>query len=214
MQSTSSTQTLLIDGQAYQVHVLQDNGEVLYRAVDIGRIVRLTNIRGNLKHYNSGERVDRTSACTWTMPDGLTRTAQRKMTFLTRDGVRRIICNARNPQAHSLAEHFGVAIHDNHYTAVETSLVSFLQSALHGIDMVQQHSCCGYRIDLYFPAHKVAVECDERYHQTAAQADADAAREAQLTTALGCRFVRLHPQTVGFSMAEALNQVLRALNVL
>lgn len=49
-----------------------------------------------------------------------------------------------------------------------------------------------YYIDLYFPAQRVAVECDERGH-TGYDQDAERLREQRLRATLDCQFVRYDP---------------------
>ena len=43
--------------------------------------------------------------------------------------------------------------------------LSHVQEAFKGEEMIEQYHVDGYRIDLYFPEYKLAIECDEFGHR-------------------------------------------------
>lgn len=61
-----------------------------------------------------------------------------------------------------------------------------------GYTIIRQFPVFGgkYRIDWYIPELRLAVEFDEAHHVVPANAAADAARQAEIETALNCRFLR------------------------
>lgn len=68
-----------------------------------------------------------------------------------------------------------------------------------------------YKIDLYFPVNKVAVECDENGH-----ADRDAAaekeREEAIVAELNCVFVRFNPDDPDFCLFGTIDTIVCQLN--
>lgn len=75
------------------------------------------------------------------------------------------------------------------------------------LDPVKQFCCGQYRIDLYFPTHKVAVECDEHGHN-AYSLEAEIARQEFLEHQLGCKFVRYNPHSTDFDIHQLMAKLL------
>jgi len=74
----------------------------------------------------------------------------------------------------------------------EDHWISRIKKATHRFSSETQFSVGTYRIDLYFPSERLAVECDEHNH-AAYRSDAEAKREAFLESTLNCRFYRFNP---------------------
>ena len=111
------------------------------------------------------------------------------MSFLTCDGVKRLIAHSRSLFAPDLGEAFGLQVHNNQWVSVEVETISFLSAAFAGMNMIHQFVCGSYRIDLYFPDAKLAVECDEANAHGPQKVSQDAARQSFLELALQCKFV-------------------------
>ena len=90
---------------------------------------------------------------------------------------------------------------------IEQEIVPQLQTAFGHYPSVQQFSVGSYRIDLYFPAQKVAVECDEHSHAGYDQT-AEAARQQFVQDQLGCSFVRFDPHDKCFCLMKLINQIM------
>jgi len=69
-----------------------------------------------------------------------------------------------------------------------------------------------YRIDLYFPAERVAVECDEYGHRDRCPVQ-EATREQFIAARLGCRFVRFNPDAPAFCVFDTIREIMQALDV-
>lgn len=61
----------------------------------------------------------------------------------------------------------------------------------------------GYFIDLYFPAERIAIECDEHGHQRYSQEN-EHVRQAHIECALNCKFIRFNPDAPDFDLAVLL----------
>ena len=90
---------------------------------------------------------------------------------------------------------------------VEEETLAPIVTVFASLNPVKQFCCGQYRIDLYFPAQKVAVECDEHGH-TAYSLEAEIARQKFLECQLGCQFVRYDPHSVNFDIYQLIARLL------
>ena len=83
--------------------------------------------------------------------------------FLHIDLALKIIMDCRTDESCSLKKNLGFNLHDVINTKEKTVLRS-TKDAFEGEDMQSQYTVIGYRIDLYFHKHKLAIEVDELGH--------------------------------------------------
>ena len=134
-----------------------------------------------------------------------------EMTFLTLDACKAIICKSRSTRSIELASAFGIPMLQKNIP-IETETLSFIMRVFKGKNMVCQYYVEPYRIDLYFPDSKLAIECDEKdSHSSIKQIQSDAARQKYIEKVLDCRFVRYMPHNFDFSMADLINNIICAL---
>ena len=80
--------------------------------------------------------------------------------FLHSDLALKKIMDCRTDESCNLKRNLGFRLHDKINTKEQTVLKS-IKDAFGGEDMQTQHSVLGWRIDLYFHKHKLAIEVDE-----------------------------------------------------
>jgi hypothetical protein len=85
--------------------------------------------------------------------------------------------------------------------------IDFLSRAIPSMSIKEFH-CAGYRIDLWFPKLRIAVECDEHKHE-GYDSDSERIRTYDIKEKLGCTFFRYDPYAEGFDVANMINQFLR-----
>ena len=83
--------------------------------------------------------------------------------FLRSDLALKVIMDCRTDESCNLKRNLGFRLHDVINTKEQTVLKS-IKDAFEGEDMQTQYSVLGYRIDLYFHKHKLAIEVDELGH--------------------------------------------------
>ena len=83
--------------------------------------------------------------------------------FLRIDLALKIIMDCRTDESCSLKRNLGFNLHDVINTKEQTVLRS-IKDAFEGEDMQTQYTVIGYKIDLYFHKHKLAIEVDELGH--------------------------------------------------
>ena len=63
-----------------------------------------------------------------------------------------------------------------------------------------------YRIDLYFPEHKLAIECDEHDHKDR-DINYEIKRQRFIEDQLNCKFIRYNPDAKDFTIESVLNRI-------
>ena len=91
----------------------------------------------------------------------------------------------------NLKKNLGFRLHDVINTKEQTVLKS-IKHAFEGEDMKTQYSALGYRIDLYFHKHKLAIEVDELGHADRNLSN-EIERQKVLEKELHCGFIRINP---------------------
>ena len=74
--------------------------------------------------------------------------------------------------------------------------------------MQTQYSVLGYRIDLYFHKHKLAIEVDELVHSDRYLSN-EIERQKTLEKELGCMFIRINPGAKNFNIFKEINKIHR-----
>ena len=92
----------------------------------------------------------------------------------------------------------GSRLHNVIYTKEQTVLES-IKNAFEGEDMQTQYSVLGYRIDLYFHKHKLAIEVDELGHADRNFSN-ETERQKALEKKLDCMFIRINPDEENFNI--------------
>ena len=83
--------------------------------------------------------------------------------FLRSDLALKVIMGCRTDESCNLKRNLGFRLHDLINTKEQTVLTS-IKDAFKGEDIQIQYSVLGYRTDLYFHNHKLAIEIDELGH--------------------------------------------------
>ena len=76
--------------------------------------------------------------------------------------------------------------------SIEQSVISKTTKLFSNEKILLQHSALGYRIDLYFPKHKLAIEVDKKGH-TDRDKRKENEREKKIKEKLDCKFIRINP---------------------
>lgn len=85
-----------------------------------------------------------------------------------------------------------------------------VKRALSQFPCVPQFQVGKYRLDLYFPNEKVAVECDE-YNHIGYNQTKEKERHDTITARLGCTWIRYDPYDRDFNIFGLINQILCSL---
>ena len=81
---------------------------------------------------------------------------------------------------------------DNVTNTKKQTVINSIKDAFEWEDMQTQYSILGYRIDLYFHKHKLAIEVDELGHADRNLSN-EIERQKALEKELDCVFIRINP---------------------
>ena len=89
-----------------------------------------------------------------------------KFMYTREDIIMNIImrCRVSTPEAIEFRSKLGFKQHDIILNK-EQSVISKIKKLFSNGKILLQHSALGYKIDLYFPEHKLAIEVDEKGHR-------------------------------------------------
>ena len=133
---------------------------------------------------------------------------QKDTIFLTCEGVKHLLVKSKKTKSVELAKELGIAILDNKYLSKETETLSYILTAFKGQEMKEQYTVDGYIIDLYFPIHKLAIECDEFGHKDR-DIGYEVTRQKYIETKLGCTFIRYNPDAKDFDIFIVINSIMK-----
>ena len=122
-----------------------------------------------------------------------------------------VITNKYDPvykkQRYELVDKLGFRLHDVINTKEQTVLKS-IKDAFEGEDMQTQYSVLGYRIDLYFHKHKLAIEVDELGHADRNLSN-EIERQKALEKELDCVFIGINPEGKNFTFFKGIDKIHR-----
>lgn len=186
------------------------NGEVYY-ASDIGSAAGIRCVRTAIKNYSNEEKVTSNNKLfkdiiTYRNYKNFTR-RDNSVILLTRRGVEKLLCFSRSPNASDLAKFLNITVY-NRFTPIETETIKNITTAFQNYPHELQYKPIGtnYRIDLYFPNHKLAIECDECNHN-GRDPDYENNRQTSIEKILGCKFIRYDPHAIDFNIFEVINKI-------
>jgi very-short-patch-repair endonuclease len=188
------------------------NDKFYYHGSEVGDVLDIKRIRSSVMNFNGDDIVSmedkkRYGIVIYKIHRNRKAIDNRKI-VLTEKGLKRFLCASRSPESIELAKFLGINTYENKFAPVETSTVSFILSAFAGQNMITQYQVDQYRIDLYFPDHKLAIECDEHAH-THRDQNYESARESYITQELKCKFVRYNPNAHDFNLAAVINEIFK-----
>ena len=129
--------------------------------------------------------------------------------YINEAGLRSLVVKSQLPTASDIATQLGISV-ETRYVRKETEIVGFVQDVLTQmmVPFEFQKTVNNFRIDLYLPDQKLAIEIDEHNH-----ADRDPSyekeREMYIKAQLGCKFVRINPDSEGFKLSTCIGRIMK-----
>ena len=119
-----------------------------------------------------------------------------------------LLVGSHQPLARELAEYMGIKIIGHKYVRREAGTIHTIRKVFEGVPMKRQFNIGSYRTNLYFPEHKLAIECDEHDHK-----DRDInhviRRQKFIKDMLNYKFIRYNPDAKDFTIESVLNKIFR-----
>jgi very-short-patch-repair endonuclease len=122
------------------------------------------------------------------------------------DQVSIILSRSRMPNMNKLAFEFGIS---KVGMTQEQKAMSVLMESFKHLAQITQYCVKGtrYKIDLYFPDIKLAIECDEHNHKNYKDGY-DSKRQLKIESILNCKFIRFNPDEANFNIGSVINQII------
>ena len=126
--------------------------------------------------------------------------------YINEEGMCELLIGSQQPLAKELAEYMGIKMIGDKYARKEGSTIYTIQKLFEGISMKRQFSIGPYGIDLYFPQHKLAIECDKHDHK-GRDINYEIRRQKFIEDQLNCKFICYNPDAKDFMIESVLNKI-------
>jgi very-short-patch-repair endonuclease len=177
----------------------EDVPYVLYLANDVGKLIGIMNVKTTIKHFTQLERQNRVR---------LTKGGPQLVIYLTHSGLMKLLSRSRKPQAIDFCKR--VEIHVNNFISpsIEVETINIIMKCFESHLMITQYVVKNYKLDLYFPTFKLAIECDEAFHNTKANTERDKQREEEIKENTDdIIFIRYSPYENDFNIYNLINKI-------
>ena len=201
--------TFTFQNSSFKVHQVSLDGTPWLRGNDVAKVLGYSRPRSAIHvHVYDGDKRQLCEVCSSAQAAGA-QPNDVKSIYINEAGVRQLVIKSQKPQASELAKQLGIK-EETRYLRKEIEIVTFIQEMLTQvmIPFEFQKSVANYRIDLYLPTLKLAIEIDENNH-----ADRDPsyeqARQECIEEVLGCKFLRINPDAPDFKLSSCIGRIMR-----
>ena len=133
------------------------------------------------------------------------------MALINKHGLEELISKSTMPNALDIAKKLGINVNHILNTRKEQDSIHAILKTFKGENMLTQYSVGTYRIDLYFPDYKLAIECDEYDHSDRDQ-EYEQTRQHYIEDKLGCKFIRYNPDSKNYNIFNVLNKIYKEMS--
>jgi hypothetical protein len=136
---------------------------------------------------------------------------ERQMAYINKRGLETLISKNKTACTKSvvkrLIDEFQLNVKLVHRTKEQEFIGAIISVFGHEL-FERQYTIGSYRIDLYFPDLKIAVECDELGHRDRDKTK-EHARQSYIEKQLNCKFFRFNPDTKDFDIFKTIGALTR-----
>jgi very-short-patch-repair endonuclease len=132
----------------------------------------------------------------------------RETIFININGIKKLLMKSQKIYDKNIASFFGIEF-DTRYLRKEIEIISYINEYLNEnkIKFEFQKNINNYRIDLYLPEYKLAIEIDEFNHNDR-NIENELIRENYIKNVLSCKFLRFNPDDKNFSIVKCLSNII------
>ena len=160
---------------------------------DIGKVCNYSNIRSSLKYIDTKKFKCSTNG------------GEQMKTFINIICFKELFASSRNSMMTKLGLELGLEKGCYKKVSIEESTISNISTVFRNDRMNTQFTVGKYKIDLYFPDYKIAVECDEEFHKRNKEKDRE--RQKFIEDKLQCQFIRYSPCTDDFCIFSVIADI-------
>ena len=188
--------------QNYRCKIIKSENEpyVLFKTKDIGNILELSNVLKVVNRYST--IIEKQKIKTETN-GGIQNSG-----FLTYRGLMKLLSRTRKSNIIEFSTKIGIDLYTQIFTCIEMDTIKCIMDSFNNEQMIKQYAVKTYRIDLFFPEYKLAIECDELHHNTLQNKINDTNREEDIKKEIeNCTFIRYEPFAEKFNIFILINQI-------
>ena len=166
----------------------------LYKLNDIGKEFNYKNLNSLKCKFLSNEII---------ILKYQTSGGSQNVSFISYSGICKLLCKSRKNITDEVVTLFNIDIYRKKYTCIESDTIDCIIKTFQNEEYILQYSVLQYRIDIYFPKYKLAIECDEFHYNK----QNDKIRENNIIERINCKFIRYSPYSKNFDIFNVLNQI-------
>ena len=163
-------------------------------------------IKAHVSPENYAQKYQMMALVSETRPVNWPTDSQKYDIYINEEGMIELLVGTQQPLAKDLAQYMGIKIIAHKDIRKEAGTIYTIQKVFEGISMKQQFSIGSYRIDLYFPEHKLAIESNEHDHKDR-DINYEIRRQKYIEDQLHCKFIRFNPDAKDFMVESVLNKI-------
>lgn len=188
-----NTITINIKDKQYKILTINKDNKIYYKANDIGKFLNIKNIRDSLKTYHRYYF------------NLITKYGNNDTAFIDINTLIKFLVNTRSINKNILAEYLNLSINNIVKDNYENNIFNKIIKVFSKEKYIHQFSILSYRIDLYFPEYKLAIECDEKTGHK--NIEEDLIRQNKIEKELNCTFIRFTPDEKDFDIFDVISKI-------
>jgi very-short-patch-repair endonuclease len=194
----------IINYNGHKIRVFKFENNLWFIGKDICNILGLKNSRASMSGLDSKEYKFFTIK---------TSGGKQSTKCLNEKSVKELLIKSRKQEAINFGRKLGINITTPLFPNDEQQVLNIISSSFKHLEQKHQFQIGPYRIDLYFPEIKIAVEVDELNHDDY-NAAAEVKREMFIINQLNCKIIRFNPDAVDFNVGDIINEILMKLRLI
>jgi very-short-patch-repair endonuclease len=184
-------------------HYMNPDGEMVFDDQQISNAYDVTreDIRAHFRRNKGKELIENEHWFKGTKP-GAPATK-----FWTVEGIIKLGDFIKTLNASKILDFLGVKSRNR--SRIESHYMEIIKNTFQDITPCYQQYLVGlYKVDLYFPKIKLAIEIDEQGHSSYNSIN-ESNREENIRNRTGCKFIRINPDNPDTNIGAILNKILK-----
>ena len=201
-----------IDGKKLAIKIIGTSEKPWFKADDVCKALGYDRTDNALRHVKSQYKSKLNDIINGSPFDGsFRRDREGQQPYITKRGCEILLSKCKKLRDKNFIKTFAADWDLNVNIVQDTKEQEFIGAickAFSHLSMEPQFRIGDYRIDLYFPSLKIAVECDEHGHFDRDKSK-EIARQEYIESQLNCRFLRFNPDAKKFCIYDIINELMR-----
>ena len=186
-----------INFDEFKIRYIENNNAKWFVAKDICDILNIRDNRSLTRVVDENckkmEKID-------------TKGGKQSMILINLDAIKKILQKSRSINKYKIISSLNIDMNII-YDCKESSYLRIISVSFKTFSQIFQHQIGSYKIDLYFPEYKLAIEVDENGHIDRCPIY-EQERQKYLKKYLGCKFIRFNPDENNFNIGNVISQIL------